>query len=261
MFEFMTIEEAAVKWNISIQHIRGLCRKGELPGAIKKGTMWFIPNQTEHPSRKKKQLFQFTGTKKRIFEASIDLFSKQSFDSITLKDIADAAGIVQSAVYRHFQSKHEILETIYEYFKYYYLSYRPILADLEPIIQNGTISDIFNSVYYDFGPENEDLIIRCLSIIFQRMSIDKYAEEIFRNYVLSSGLDFAEQVFAKAIEAGKIPQIDPFVLSSFSNMGRLMMLLTWLANSDPALNQKMIYCQLTLQDLIIRGLTMSDDRA
>lgn len=261
MFIFMTIEEAAEKWDMSVQQVRNLCRSGKIPSAIKKGTMWFIPNQTESPLKKAKKEFQFSGTKKKIFEASIRLFSEQAFDTITLKDIADASGIVQSAVYRHFQSKHEILETIYAYFQHYYVNERPQIEDLEETIQNGDLMEIFDCVHYDFAPERVDLMVCCMKIVFQRMSIDENAGEIFRNQILGSGLDFAKQVFEKAIHAGRLPQTDPFVLSAFSNMSRQIIMLSWLANGDPALNQELRYCERALQNMIIRALTRDDDHA
>ena len=46
---FMTIQEAAKKWNITERRIQVLCNSGRLEGAIKFGRQWAIPAELEKP--------------------------------------------------------------------------------------------------------------------------------------------------------------------------------------------------------------------
>lgn len=51
-------------------------------------------------------------TKERIIEAALTLFSRQGFEGTSVKNIADAVGIKDSSLYKHFKSKQEIFDTI-----------------------------------------------------------------------------------------------------------------------------------------------------
>ena len=49
MNEYMTIKEAAEKWDISIRRINTLCNDGRIPGCIKFGVNWAIPVDAGKP--------------------------------------------------------------------------------------------------------------------------------------------------------------------------------------------------------------------
>ncbi len=54
-------------------------------------------------------------TKERILSVAIDLFAQKGFDAVSLREIAEAAGIKKATLYYYFTSKDEILEKILEY--------------------------------------------------------------------------------------------------------------------------------------------------
>lgn len=51
-------------------------------------------------------------TKDRIVEEALHLFSIKGYEGVSVKDIANAVGIKDSSLYKHFSSKKEIFETI-----------------------------------------------------------------------------------------------------------------------------------------------------
>lgn len=261
MFDYMTVEEVAAEWQVSTQHIQSLCRKGKIPNAIKRGIMWFIPRGTEHPDKRSNRLFIYKGTKKKIFEKGIELFSKMPYEAVTLKDIAEAVGIAQSAIYRHFESKQEILEMIYGFVREYHTANRPTLEDLQPVIKSGTPMELFNCLTYSYDETYNDMLIGSLRIVLQRMAVDEQASEIYREVVLRSGLLFGEQFYQKAIDAGRLPKVDPYSLSVLSNMYRHFMLLIWLSNVDQEQFDKIDLCQQELIEIFIRGLNCVHDEA
>ena len=56
---YITLKEAGEKWNLSARMINDYYSAGRIPGAEKKGTVWFIPQGAEKPidgRRKKKQI-------------------------------------------------------------------------------------------------------------------------------------------------------------------------------------------------------------
>lgn len=53
-------------------------------------------------------------TKERIIDEALTLFSQNGFKGTSVKNIADAVGIRDASLYKHFKSKREILDTIME---------------------------------------------------------------------------------------------------------------------------------------------------
>jgi AcrR family transcriptional regulator len=51
-------------------------------------------------------------TKEKILKTSLKLFSTKGYKATTVRDIAGAMGVKQSALYNHFKNKDEILETL-----------------------------------------------------------------------------------------------------------------------------------------------------
>ncbi len=51
-------------------------------------------------------------TKEKILKHALKLFSTKGYKATTVRDIAGAVGIKQSALYNHFKNKDEILETL-----------------------------------------------------------------------------------------------------------------------------------------------------
>ena len=46
---YMTIKEASQKWDISIRRINTLCNEKRIPGCLKFGMAWAIPDDAEKP--------------------------------------------------------------------------------------------------------------------------------------------------------------------------------------------------------------------
>ena len=51
-------------------------------------------------------------TKEKILKTALKLFSAKGYKATTVRDIASAMGVKQSALYNHFKNKDEILETL-----------------------------------------------------------------------------------------------------------------------------------------------------
>ncbi|NDW08516.1 TetR/AcrR family transcriptional regulator [Dysgonomonas sp. 520] len=51
-------------------------------------------------------------SKKKILDKAFSLFLTQNYDSVSMREIQDAAQISRGAIYHHFKSKEEIYETV-----------------------------------------------------------------------------------------------------------------------------------------------------
>ena len=51
-------------------------------------------------------------TKEKILSEALKLFADRGYDGVTVRDIADRLGIRQSSLYKHYQSKQDIFQSI-----------------------------------------------------------------------------------------------------------------------------------------------------
>ena len=52
----------------------------------------------------------------KIFDVSIDLFSKFGYDGVSVRQIAGEVGIKESSIYNHYNSKEAILDSILNFY-------------------------------------------------------------------------------------------------------------------------------------------------
>lgn len=49
MFEYMTVQEAATKWNISERRVQILCAENRIEGIVRLSRVWLIPKTAKKP--------------------------------------------------------------------------------------------------------------------------------------------------------------------------------------------------------------------
>lgn len=49
MFEYMTAQEAAVKWNVSLRRVQRLCKENRIEGVLNINRVWLIPKNALKP--------------------------------------------------------------------------------------------------------------------------------------------------------------------------------------------------------------------
>lgn len=55
MFEYMTAQEAAERWEISVRRVQKLCADNRIEGVIHLSRVWLIPKDAEKPVDKRKK--------------------------------------------------------------------------------------------------------------------------------------------------------------------------------------------------------------
>ncbi len=132
-------------------------------------------------------LEEFKGTKKKIFDTSLQLFADQGYKATTMRQIAKQVGIQQSAIYNHFKNKEAILDASINKLKQSHLI--NIFEDKEPqeLYKKGrlllkNISNMFKLISYD---TKTDLIFRfMMQELFNNERLREfYNEEFFQNNV------------------------------------------------------------------------------
>ena len=53
--EYLTVKEAAEKWEVGVRMVNNYCVDGRIDGVIKKGNLWLIPNDAKKPADKRRK--------------------------------------------------------------------------------------------------------------------------------------------------------------------------------------------------------------
>ena len=70
-----------------------------------------------HSERERSKMKAFTDRQQQIIEAAIELISEKGIQQLTIKNLAKKIGLAEGALYRHFESKVDILLGILTMFK------------------------------------------------------------------------------------------------------------------------------------------------
>ena len=58
MFEYMTAQETAELWGISVRRVQRLCKENRIEGVMNINRVWLIPKNAEKPADARKKLMK-----------------------------------------------------------------------------------------------------------------------------------------------------------------------------------------------------------
>ena len=185
-------------------------------------------------------------TKERIADEALTLFAAKGFRGTTVKDIADAVGIKDASLYKHFKSKKEILNTIVE----------------EAYVLMGNMSDSLGIPSGDGSLEdaaeffrgiNRETIIALGKEVFKFYLTDGYMSrfwklanleqynnrdfyELYRRLFTEEGIEYQKNLFAEMIRMGAFREGDPEVMA-YNFYSPIFLLLHRYAGSEGELDE------------------------
>lgn len=59
MFEYMTAQEAAEKWNVSLRWVQRLCKENRIEGVLHINRVWLIPKGSKKPVDKRRKITNY----------------------------------------------------------------------------------------------------------------------------------------------------------------------------------------------------------
>lgn len=58
MFDYMTAQEAAKKWNVSLRWVQRLCKENRIDGVMNINRVWLIPKDAKKPKDMRRKDFR-----------------------------------------------------------------------------------------------------------------------------------------------------------------------------------------------------------
>ena len=149
-----------------------------------------------------------SGTKRRIFEAAADLFARDGYYSVSMKQVAAAVNIKAASIYNHFSSKEEILHMIYQYFDQQMEHYAPDLEDLLKRAGTDPVMELMQSITMVFSEEDQNLMGKCMLVTSSMSRFDPVANETISRNLLDTVSDHVRPLLHRLIELDRIEPID-----------------------------------------------------
>jgi AcrR family transcriptional regulator len=125
--------------------------------------------------------------KEKIFNVSIDLFSKHGYNGVSIRQIAREVGIKESSIYNHYKSKESIMDSILKYY------IEQMISEDIPIDQASENLDKSFDYFYRAGLEafSSQLRDEKMSKITRIIFIESYHNEKIRDFLKKSILEDA----------------------------------------------------------------------
>lgn len=149
-------------------------------------------------------------TKEKIFDVSLDLFSKKGYDSVSLREIAEEVGIKKSSIYSHYSSKEAILMDIFKYFTDLFDEDEMINSQELLLSEDNEILLENPELFYHMGSEaikqmlSEERNLKIWKLIFIQMNYNDDIREFFQNEILVKPLLFWNEFFTILRDKGII---------------------------------------------------------
>ena len=150
-------------------------------------------------------------TKEKILEEALKLFAQSGYMGTSMNEIASRLGVTKAALYKHYSSKQEILDSIVERMNQMDVKrakeYEMPDGDMEDVIagyKNIALEKIkqFTKVQFLHWTEEE------FSCCFRKMLIleqyrDPKMAKLYQNYLAEGPLRYMEAVFSGIVESGE----------------------------------------------------------
>jgi AcrR family transcriptional regulator len=157
-------------------------------------------------------------TKERIVDEALTLFSRNGYKATTVKAIAEAVGIKDSSLYKHFSSKREIFDTIVEQMrgKMAQMSVEIGLPDekdfLQAAVKYGGMSledlQLFSRLIFLFYLK-DDFISRFWRLANMEQYSDPEIYEIYRSIFMEESIVYQTRLFEEMIKQGSFESHNP----------------------------------------------------
>lgn len=160
-------------------------------------------------------------TRERIIEESLDLFAKRGYSGVSVRDIAKAVGVRESALYKHFKNKQDILDQI--------------IIEMQARIRNAYVEKkVPEAVREDVAEGYEELSddslkeiswqLFCLytkdpmvsnyrKLLMKEMLISEHIADLYSEAFLMGVLKRQGETFSKLVEAGMFREEEAQVIA------------------------------------------------
>lgn len=180
-------------------------------------------------------------TKERIVEEALVLFSQNGYKGTSVKNIADAVGIKDSSIYKHYKSKREIVDAIVEQMRVR-MNEMSVNVGLP---QEGEESEIAEA-YGKMSVEELQILSRNVFLFYLQddfvskfwrfATMEQYQDpdiyELYRHIFFEQSIDYQKNLFAEMIRQGTFIDADAEIMAMNYYAPMFFLLSKYTAKTD-----------------------------
>ena len=151
-------------------------------------------------------------TKERILAAALEMFSQNGYAGTNIRELTASLGLVKSSMYRHFESKEEIWNTLLDEMIAYYDArvgspehLPPVPDSLEELV--AMTMRMVNITVHD------EKIVMTRKVLMIEQFRDERARELATKHFLTGLTEMFTPVFAGMMDKGLLRRDDPGMLA------------------------------------------------
>ena len=151
-------------------------------------------------------------TKERILAAALDMFSQKGYAGTNIRELAGSLGMGKSSMYRHFESKEEIWNTLLDELISYYEARFGSPEHLPPVPDSPEGLTAMTMQMVDFTVHDETIIKTRKMLTIEQFRDDR-ARALATKYFLTGLTEMFTQLFAGMMDKGLLRKDDPAMLA------------------------------------------------
>ena len=162
-------------------------------------------------------------TKERILAKALELFSQNGYERTNIKEIMVSLGLVKSAMYRHFESKEEIWNTLLDRLVAYYEDRFGSPEHLPPVPESLEELLAMTMRMVNFTVHDETVVMTRKLLTIEQYR-DERAKKLATKHFLTGLTEMFTHVFSGMMDKGLLRRNDP-ELRAFSYTAPISVLI------------------------------------
>jgi len=183
-------------------------------------------------------------TRQRILDAALDMFSKNGYSRTNIRELSESINIGKSSMYRHFESKEDLWDSVIEMGSTYYIDHIGSSNNLKYLPKNTDELYEMTMQMVNFTI-NDETIIKMRKIITIEQYCNTKAKKLAKYYFVDNIKEMFKVIFLSMIACGSIKKVDENFLA-FSYTSPIVSLIH-LCDREPERKQEII---INIQNLL-----------
>ena len=151
-------------------------------------------------------------TKDRILAAALEMFSQNGYSGTNIRELTASLGLVKSSMYRHFESKEAIWNTLLDEMIAYYAERFGSAEHLPPVPNSLEALTQMTMQMVNFTVHDERIIMTRKVLTLEQYR-DVRARELATKHFLTGLIEMFTHVFTGMMEKGLLRRDDPKMLA------------------------------------------------
>ena len=148
-----------------------------------------------------------SATRNKILEVATISFSHKGFAAVSMRDIANAAGVNIASIYYHYESKEALLDDVFSFFTRGYKHYFEWLSEMNSKAES--LEDVMDNMFNSEFIEMQDPIgCMGMSLAMKEQHRHESARKCVFNLFYKQSIDSMKADFDRLIDKGIIPPAD-----------------------------------------------------